>query len=317
MNVSVQPEPSGPYANSLFWICVVLSMLGQQAFASSLLERAEAMDPGDSEPAFVLRLKLARGVLCLREALLAKGLTLRSQARTLAHRTGDIAGQGMAAMACAGVYQQVGDLEGAEAAADEMEFSESTAWSDYITLGAAIARATTRGPQGALEAIATFRVLVGRPDAILASVARGHLAFALLATGDLDGAEREATALGQGFALPEILAGALGALARVALHRGESAHALALAERSLDVATSGARGPLTDSILYLARAEALHAVGRTQDAHAAIREARDRILDIEASFVDAGLPSYLTNVDANARTLKLAREWLGDEAATT
>lgn len=154
------------------------------------------------------------------------------------------------------------------------------------------------------------------PDAVLANAARMSLAFALIATGDFEGAEREAIALAQGFALPKILAGALGALALVALHRGQPAEALVFAERSLEGVASTARDPLTDSILYLARAEALHGVGRTPDARAAIREARDRILDIEASFVDAGLPSYVTRVDANARTLKLASEWLAEEGAS-
>jgi hypothetical protein len=67
----------------------------------------------------------------------------------------------------------------------------------------------------------------------------------------------------------------------------------------------------------LARAEALHALGRTQDAQSAIRAARERVLSIAATIDDAKVrESYATNVDANARTLKLAREWLREESAT-
>lgn len=39
-----------------------------------------------------------------------------------------------------------------------------------------------------------------------------------------------------------------------------------------------------ESILHLARAEALHALGRTPDAHAAIGAAGDRILEIAATL---------------------------------
>jgi hypothetical protein len=110
---------------------------------------------------------------------------------------------------------------------------------------------------------------------------------------------------------------ALGTMALMELRDGHAADALMLASRGLE-ADARTPFPWTGSMLRLARAEALHALGRTDDAHAAIREARDRVLRIAATL--DGDPelraSYLINIVANARTLKLAGEWLGDEAAT-
>jgi hypothetical protein len=72
-----------------------------------------------------------------------------------------------------------------------------------------------------------------------------------------------------------------------------------------------------ESILHLTRAEALHALGRTEEARVAIVEARARILRLASTFEpDADTRSaYLTNIEANARTLKLASEWLEGAAA--
>jgi hypothetical protein len=114
---------------------------------------------------------------------------------------------------------------------------------------------------------------------------------------------------------PFVGVGALAVLATVALQRSQPTEALALAERGMDAAaTSGPRLLWNESMLRLARAEALHTLGRTAAARTAIREARDRVLRIADSL--DGHPdlreSYLTTVVANARTLELASEWLGD-----
>ena len=132
-------------------------------------------------------------------------------------------------------------------------------------------------------------------------------------SGDFDGAEREAAALLEQTLAMNAQALALAVLALVALrHHRAVADSVAFAERGLNAATSGLRWLTTESTLYLVRAEALHALGRAPEAHTAIREARDRILSTAATFDEPGLrTSYLTNIDANGRTLALAKEWLG------
>jgi hypothetical protein len=53
------------------------------------------------------------------------------------------------------------------------------------------------------------------------------------------------------------------------------------------------------------------ALGRRDEAHAAILEARDRVLGTAARLEEADRASYLTSVDDNVGILALAREWLG------
>jgi hypothetical protein len=112
-----------------------------------------------------------------------------------------------------------------------------------------------------------------------------------------------------------VRAGAFSTQAIVALKRGQGAEALALAERGLEAVSSGTKPLSTESTLRLIAAEALHALNRTQEAHVAIRAARDRILGIAATLAHRPelRESYLTRIEANARTLRLASEWLGLE----
>ncbi len=49
-----------------------------------------------------------------------------------------------------------------------------------------------------------------------------------------------------------------------------------------------------------------------KQARAALREARDGVLRVAATLDPEDGPSFLTNVDANVRTLALAQEWLGE-----
>jgi tetratricopeptide (TPR) repeat protein len=111
------------------------------------------------------------------------------------------------------------------------------------------------------------------------------------------------------------LAAALGAHSLAELRLGRPDSALSLAERGLETA-SRASYPHNHSRLRLARAEALRALGRHAEACMAIAEARDAILRVAATLADPALQdSYLNRVCTNARTLKLAFEWLGEQVS--
>jgi eukaryotic-like serine/threonine-protein kinase len=113
---------------------------------------------------------------------------------------------------------------------------------------------------------------------------------------------------------PRDLAEALCVSALIELRRERPELALALSERAIEAATRGVV-PVTRSNLLLTRAESLRALGRTDEAYTGIREARDRVLRIASTLVDAELRnSYLTHVTANARTLQLASAWLGADS---
>jgi eukaryotic-like serine/threonine-protein kinase len=64
------------------------------------------------------------------------------------------------------------------------------------------------------------------------------------------------------------------------------------------------------------RRAGLHATGDLGAARAAIAEARDRLLAVAGKIDDPTYRrSFLEQVSANARTLALARAWLGEPAA--
>jgi hypothetical protein len=151
---------------------------------------------------------------------------------------------------------------------------------------------------------------------MLAAYVRSALAFAYVVEHDWDRAVHEASVVLEvqhDWAFPMAQSRALLALAQVSLCRGDAAKGLGFADRGLNICLRSP-SPATASTLYLTRAEALHGVGRSDDAYAAIREARSRVLRIAATLDDPELrDSYLTNIVANARTLQLAKEWLGED----
>jgi hypothetical protein len=72
------------------------------------------------------------------------------------------------------------------------------------------------------------------------------------------------------------------------------------------------------AFVRLARAEALHASGALDAARHAIADARARLFAIADRIGDpAYRHSFLHNVPENARTLALARSWLGEPASGT
>jgi hypothetical protein len=67
--------------------------------------------------------------------------------------------------------------------------------------------------------------------------------------------------------------------------------------------------------LHLSWAEALHAAGRVEAAHAALAETISRLKKrLDDIPEPAARERYLTNVPANARVLALTKVWLGDAA---
>ena len=314
MNVTVQPEPSGPYASAVFHVLVGLAIMGKFDIARGFLERAETMGESvaDPEPVFVLRMQTARAYLDLAGGQLAPGLAGLARARALADRAGDGWSRIAVSTFSAFAFAQVGDCVRAEAAAREVtRFSEATFWIDWSSFFVGHAKAVASGGGRGLEAIALLRAVLDQPDQYLVASARASLALALIATGDVDGADREATSLLGTAVIPNVRATAFAAATGVALHRSQWTEALAFAEQGLAAARAGVRWVTTESILHVSHAEALHALGRPQDALATIREARSRIVTLAATLDDpATRASFVTNVDANARTLDVATRWL-------
>jgi hypothetical protein len=152
-------------------------------------------------------------------------------------------------------------------------------------------------------------------SALEESRGRWALAEVLRRTGDLDGAEREvATALGM--AVPLEQPGVLGTLAALRLAQGRAADALAAAEdAAARHAAIGGCGMFRGAFIRLAHAEALHATGAHDAARRTIADARARLVATADRIADPEYQqSFLEGVPENARTLALARAWLGDAA---
>jgi hypothetical protein len=77
----------------------------------------------------------------------------------------------------------------------------------------------------------------------------------------------------------------------------------------------GACGFFRGQYLRVVHAESLAAAGEEEAARAAIAEARDHLFEQAATIGDVDFRrSFLENVPENARTIDLARRWLGATA---
>jgi eukaryotic-like serine/threonine-protein kinase len=104
-------------------------------------------------------------------------------------------------------------------------------------------------------------------------------------------------------------------LAEVLLSRGLPGDALTEARAAMDVLASFGKVEEGEALARLVYVEALEATDDHAVACAAITEARDRLLT-QAARIDDPIrrKTFLENVPENARTLSLARQWLGEPA---
>ena len=268
------------------------------------------------DPSFVVATRIARARLQLLSGELASAIEHLSASRTLADHIGHATGRSLSRCLLVAAYGESGNHTAAETSASEVVSLCEPFGMRFFPDWATAFLATSRLDAGRIaEAIALLSPLVERSDRLLCTYARSRLSLAFIVSGDFESAAHEAqSAFDQGSNFSSIHPAIFGVLARIALKRGQPAEALMLVERGLD-AEPGGRSLRDGSILRLARAVALFELGRPADANLAIREARDRILCIAATLDDPSRLSYLTRIEANARTLDLAREWLAENRA--
>ena len=165
------------------------------------------------------------------------------------------------------------------------------------------------------RALATQLAESGRAHHTPLEEARGRwvLAEALRRDGDLDGAEREIQ-VAIAMAVPLEHPGILATVSAIRLGQGRAAEALAAAEDALArCAAMGGCGMFRGAFVRLAHAEALHATGALDAARTALADARARLCAIADKIADPDhRTSFLERAPENARTLALARAWLGD-----
>lgn len=164
------------------------------------------------------------------------------------------------------------------------------------------------------EAVARESALQAIADPCVRNLRQGAIADAHFALGNMVDAERGAKkVVEECAALFFPMAAGIAVLARTAQARGRHREALEYAETGCALDQQGRVYLLDGSKLHLSRFEALLALGDRNAAREALRTARDRVLRIATSFDDpAERDTYLTRIEPNARTLTLAREWLGE-----
>jgi tetratricopeptide (TPR) repeat protein len=313
-SVAVTWDPSGPFGRTTWTVCNCLAAMGEVDAARSFLARAEAIgkDRSDPDPGFLALLRLTQSHFRRYfDDELGQSHDLLLEGSRLAERSGFVFAQAIALFQEVLGFGTAGDCDRAE-----MSHRALVTLCERLRLGilpdvsalylAANILAAGRGH----EVSSLLSGQTNQQNPVLASLARGLRANALLQVGELPAAKAEATAtLEEGLVFVDATVAALLTLAMAELQSGHGEEALAFAERGLQSPFY----PTTGSGLYLARAEALHALGRSDEAANAIREARDRIHRLANSLSDHdGMgDSFLTNIVYNARTLELARQWLG------
>jgi eukaryotic-like serine/threonine-protein kinase len=148
-------------------------------------------------------------------------------------------------------------------------------------------------------------------ETLMTAFAYAYLAEILRLGRNFDAAERAArdAVATVGARVHEAQALAHATLARVLLGSGRVAEALEASAVAFELREAAAVGG-SAAVVWLARAEALHASGDVPAARETIGEARDRLLARADRIASRELRrSFLECVPDNARTLRLAREW--------
>jgi len=147
------------------------------------------------------------------------------------------------------------------------------------------------------------------------SMAHWVLADVALRAGDPGTAAREASLAVEGGLRARIheLPSALAVLARARLALGQPVEALAATNEAMATLAAGGGGLFRAPSVRLAHAEVLHAAGDHEAACSTLADARTRLLALADRIDDpAARQSFLENVPTHARTMALAREWLGE-----
>jgi tetratricopeptide (TPR) repeat protein len=162
--------------------------------------------------------------------------------------------------------------------------------------------------------LATARAEPSRTNPSLRAAASAVLADIFRRRRDPEGAEREAeAALSTPGLTPLARTATLATQSAVRLDRGRPAEALDLARRARNERETLRVFGFRDAFVRLCHVEALLAVGDIAGARTPLSRAYARLLVHSSKIGDPALrASFLERVPEHARTLALARQWLGD-----
>jgi serine/threonine protein kinase/tetratricopeptide (TPR) repeat protein len=312
---SMQSLPTLPVRNPLcaFGIArgiLSLSFAGDGRRARALVDRVdmESQRHGELNPSSEGWLHLARGFSFM------AGVRSLADASRLASVTVDLFEEARDSLAIPSALCWLGAMKGCvgrygEAAAIEQEaIARSEAGGNLISPSLMkplleLGRALSGAPEAALEALGQPSIHSNPLGESVLLWARGYVAMLLDRLDEAETVSRAAIAAG----IPISAHAASATLARVLLLRGRPAESLHMATQCID---RNLRDPFfLSSDAPLVRAESLMALGRTEEARAALEEAKREVLGTAAALAEEDRAPYLESVRSNARTLKLAAEW--------
>jgi len=315
---STEPEPEARavFVSTLAIVIPLLGWLGQHGASAMFLQRLEAVELSPDD-------LVARGWVHLARsnyAGFARNDTYRSivelrAAVDLATRGGDRATLRPLALGALGeALRVIGRPEESEQMQRDVLADTSRSGLEFIAgfSRGYLARAQlARGQVAQAVATATTILATCRPkDKWREGSARGVLALAAAARGDLVTAEHEVTLALELLDQVPLMSGAMFAeRADIRLARGEVEGALADATKAHETlrAIGGLGGG--DARVRLVFARVLHAAGELERAREVIAEAVARLADRRSSIDDPGLAASFDAVSEHAETLELAKLW--------
>ncbi|WP_437854951.1 protein kinase domain-containing protein [Sorangium sp. So ce363] len=299
---------------------MMLTMSGRYAEGDALMETVERTlaKSGIQDLEVIGRLHDARACYAMCTGDLSAAANRLETALSAFDQAGDRRNTCSARANLGFFYAELGDFERAESLlrASRDETDRLQLWDLKIVVESNLAQILTHRGQLAearrlAEAGATpSREASGARVEMMSRCCLGRIA---LAAGDLEAAEREArAAISLAPGIPTLGVQAFAVLARALLGLGRIDDAVRTAADANATLESFGTIEEGESFVRLTCAEVLSASGRHDEAAAAISAARTALLARAEKLGDpAWRERFLEHVPDNARTLELARRWLG------
>jgi tetratricopeptide (TPR) repeat protein len=304
------PDATQPYAFTVFMITTALVQLGQRDMALAMGARLEAASAASErpDPAFEGFRDLVRATLADKAKVdrLDEVLIFSAAAVTALRACGDRLGEAIAVGWRGRALELAGALVEAEAMGRQaLELTERTANAMTKKRALCVVGAALVG-QARYDEATELLAQVAPGDAMAHLLARVNIARSHLYRGDVEQAEREASATAEaaGFFAPH-KASALGVLAAAKQAKGDHVGALADARAGRQLAADAGADVWTGTLLRCVEIEALNGTGAREEAAGLAREAAHRVRTIAGGLPEHG-PCFL-EVRECARTLGLAR----------
>jgi eukaryotic-like serine/threonine-protein kinase len=292
----------------------MLLFVGQRAAAALYLDRLRAIaadSPGNADACsgWLAHTSSAWHRYATRNSWAACSFTQAAERHF--ELTGDQHHGDLAASLLVFDYTMLGAFEDAEQQLERIRRRSGSMTVVIAKLQEAILRLETGKPEAAMAAAIEI-IDAARGDSLLTASGELIRAEAYLMQGEVEQADDALVRVAETRSgLPLYDNWARGVRARILLSRGCAAEgadeADAAVANSYEVGIYGMRFSAT----LLCRAEAYFAVGNSDTAKQAIREARDDLLARAAAIEDEKYrTSFLERLQAHSRTMALAREWL-------